>query len=496
MTAVIFLKNNINRLNLLIFIFTVSVFLIHLAYVNKMLLPIIYDDQLGYWGTTAYFAGYDWSGVLSFLKGYYSYGYSLLLFPLFHFFSNPSQIYQCALILNSIFMSLVFLLNYKIIKRMYKEESDIILLLISLAFSAYSSYLVQSKIAWTESLLVLLFSAIVYWVLKIDNYMSNRKMVFGAFLLVYIHAVHQRTIGIVVSAFLLLLLYTVFKKIGPKRLAGFILSFFGFFLIHLYMKNHIMNSIYPHFSTGIAGDYESNLVMFVKLFSLNGIKSIIKAVSGQLFYLGCASFGLFFIGMFVCGYNILVATRYKRRFNEKQYFFLMLLLCNISTILISSVGLAYNIMIKRPMWLSHFVYGRYNETVIAITSMVGMIELIRKNILKKTIYIAFLFFILLITAFITNRVISAGNYSTFNTIVALNLKRHELSTNINFIGAVRYVFMIIVLLYLFRALPKISTTYCVSKVAEYNSNPCGICTPVVLSLTSVHQLSERPSHTC
>jgi hypothetical protein len=47
-----------------------------------------------------------------------------------------------------------------------------------------------------------------------------------------------------------------------------------------------------------------------------------------------------------------------------------------------------------------------------------------------------------------------------------------------------------------RDLPKISTTYCVLKVAEYNSNPCGICTPVVLSLTSVHQLSERPSHTC
>ncbi|MFP3090099.1 ribbon-helix-helix domain-containing protein [Treponema sp. TIM-1] len=42
-----------------------------------------------------------------------------------------------------------------------------------------------------------------------------------------------------------------------------------------------------------------------------------------------------------------------------------------------------------------------------------------------------------------------------------------------------------------RTLPKINTTYCVPKVVAYNSNPCGICPPVVLSLTSAHQLYEH-----
>jgi hypothetical protein len=40
-----------------------------------------------------------------------------------------------------------------------------------------------------------------------------------------------------------------------------------------------------------------------------------------------------------------------------------------------------------------------------------------------------------------------------------------------------------------RTLPKINATYWVPKVVEYNSNPCGICIPVVLSPTSVCQLS-------
>ncbi|MDR1286658.1 MAG: hypothetical protein LBK08_03530, partial [Treponema sp.] len=39
-----------------------------------------------------------------------------------------------------------------------------------------------------------------------------------------------------------------------------------------------------------------------------------------------------------------------------------------------------------------------------------------------------------------------------------------------------------------RTLPKINTTYCVPKAVKYNSNPCGIYLPVVLSLTSVHPL--------
>jgi hypothetical protein len=47
-----------------------------------------------------------------------------------------------------------------------------------------------------------------------------------------------------------------------------------------------------------------------------------------------------------------------------------------------------------------------------------------------------------------------------------------------------------------RTLPKINTTYCISKVVGYNSNPCGICSHVVLSPTSAHQLYERPSRTC
>jgi predicted transposase/invertase (TIGR01784 family) len=47
-----------------------------------------------------------------------------------------------------------------------------------------------------------------------------------------------------------------------------------------------------------------------------------------------------------------------------------------------------------------------------------------------------------------------------------------------------------------RTLPNINATYCLPRVVVYNSNPCGICPPGVLSLTSVHQLYERLSRMC
>ena len=42
---------------------------------------IFFPDEFGYWAHAAKAAGYDWSEMVS-LGSYYSYGYSLILFPI------------------------------------------------------------------------------------------------------------------------------------------------------------------------------------------------------------------------------------------------------------------------------------------------------------------------------------------------------------------------------------------------------------------------------
>ena len=71
--------------------------------IRELVLPSILNDEFGYWANAAHIFGYDWSGVVS-MSPYYSYGYSLFLFPLF-LLKDPSLSYQCGLLLNVIFTS-------------------------------------------------------------------------------------------------------------------------------------------------------------------------------------------------------------------------------------------------------------------------------------------------------------------------------------------------------------------------------------------------------
>ena len=55
--------------------------------IRELVLPSILNDEFGYWANAAHIFGYDWSGVVS-MSPYYSYGYSLFLFPFF-FIKGP-----------------------------------------------------------------------------------------------------------------------------------------------------------------------------------------------------------------------------------------------------------------------------------------------------------------------------------------------------------------------------------------------------------------------
>ena len=85
-------------------LFAVIVFVINIIYVGKFNTFYVLNDEFGYWASAAKFAGYDWSSAASTVN-YYSYGYSLLLFPLFAVFKDPAMLYKAALVMNAAMMS-------------------------------------------------------------------------------------------------------------------------------------------------------------------------------------------------------------------------------------------------------------------------------------------------------------------------------------------------------------------------------------------------------
>ena len=68
---------------------------------------IFFPDEFGYWAYAAKAAGYDWSEMVS-LGSYYSYGYSLILFPIFKLCKDSVMAYRVAVTLNFILLGATF----------------------------------------------------------------------------------------------------------------------------------------------------------------------------------------------------------------------------------------------------------------------------------------------------------------------------------------------------------------------------------------------------
>ena len=146
-------------------LFTIIILLTHIIFVNNTGIVFILDDEYGYWANAAYFSGLDWSATVSKIS-YYSYGYSLLLVPLFKIFNNTTTMYQAAVLMNGIMVSISFLLCYDIAKKVIKNCDQKIILGISFLISIYPTYIAYSHLAWSECLLMLIFW-ILTWCLLI-----------------------------------------------------------------------------------------------------------------------------------------------------------------------------------------------------------------------------------------------------------------------------------------------------------------------------------------
>ena len=140
------------RDNLLLGILILGFLMLRLFYITRVKGPFVYTDEMGYWGHAANLAGNTWAGVMGDMP-WYAFGYSLFLAPLFLISNNIVIMYRMAVILNILFGLLSFALAYRVIGKLVLGSN--VLFKGSLAFvaTAYSAYIFQSYVAWSETLL-------------------------------------------------------------------------------------------------------------------------------------------------------------------------------------------------------------------------------------------------------------------------------------------------------------------------------------------------------
>lgn len=350
---------------------------------------IFFPDEFGYWTYAAQLSGYDWSDIVS-LGSYYSYGYSLILFPIFQLCKDAVMAYRVAVTCNFILLGVVYFFLLFLAKRLYGTQSKVNLYLTVAVAVFYPSWLFYARTTMVETILMATFVGIC---VLLYRYLEKNKWstLIGLVLcIVYIHFLHMRAIGVLIAGVITLVIY--FLSQSRKWKQFFVLIIVSVLVLGagFALKDWVQGLIYTSAAEGTLhiNDYAGQLEKVWYLFSEEGMKNFISGLAGKVLYLGIASFGLAYWGVWKTWketYRYFRAIIKKEEVQTKKVFYLFVLLTTIGETLINAI---YNV---RPLRVDSVTYGRYHEFVMPVLMLLGIIELIQtKNKWKGTMGILLL----------------------------------------------------------------------------------------------------------
>ncbi len=374
--------SKINKINIFLFLFLLVIFSIFQYGIYKICGFALYPDEFGYWASAANAVGYNWSEVAS-MGSYYSFGYSLILMPILKLFTNGVSAYRAAVGVNMLLMCAGVFLLQKIGRKLFPDLDDLKSVFISGIAVLYPSWIFYMQMTMAEALLFFLFVLVMYLLL---SYMDSPKATTAALLAVcpvYIYCVHMRTVGIVIACMCTCFLWGITKS-GKKE---YIKSVFVLTIvlaaavwIAQELKSRTVSEVFSYAETKIleGNDYGSQWDKFGEIFTFSGIIQLLNGMLGKFFYLGLASFGIFYWAFGWCvkeSFGLAAGIMKKRETTLRQWGALFLLLSAAGEILISSI------FMYQADHVDCLIYGRYDELIIPVMMLAGIVVMERNRFL-------------------------------------------------------------------------------------------------------------------
>lgn len=209
--------------------------------------PILFNDEIGYWSNSVFFMGGDWTSVTGRI-GYYSYGYSLLLIPLRLlarvFYWDWAGLYHAAVVMNACFLVMSYMIAQRLAERYLPQMHRVVRMMACFTVCTYSSYLVYAHIAWTECTLVFFFWVFLYVMMRLTDRPAAGNHIAFALVSFYLYIVHQRALGIVAAAVLIVLYMRLLRKNSLRDTALFFASMYLCGLLHAMVKTNLQRVNY------------------------------------------------------------------------------------------------------------------------------------------------------------------------------------------------------------------------------------------------------------
>lgn len=96
-----------------------------------------------------FFQGKNWSGITR-ISAYYSYGYSIVLVPLFLLIKNTSHLYKAIILLNVFFYVISYYLSFITVKDLFKKIDSRIIAFVCGIASLYAANIYNVNYAWVD----------------------------------------------------------------------------------------------------------------------------------------------------------------------------------------------------------------------------------------------------------------------------------------------------------------------------------------------------------
>lgn len=403
---------------LLFLLFSIIIFIFRIWYIRESNVLAIRNDEYGYWAHAALFSGHDWSDVLSGHMNWYSYGYSLVLTPLFWFSHNLYLMYKTAIVLNGIFGILAFYICFQCAQILFPKLGRFVLLIVSFMVCMYSSYITQGPVAWSETFLYLLVWLLFYLFLRFERHPSIGWALLLSLSMGACYITHNRTIGIVTAYFLLVMFLRLTDTINWKTFAALLVPLILILFANVNIKAFLCTA--EGFGMKPKNGMGAQKGHLLSLLTAQGWWNLTRSLSGQMWSLMTSTFGLLFWGLARCAARTFHAF-WTKKSERHTMFYLFVLLSSAGTFLISAISLidpASITNLNANADLSYFIYTRYDECVIGILLLLGFLELaVRKKDLKfvfLTISGIFLYVIMgIILYFNLQRITDTWHYRSF-----------------------------------------------------------------------------------
>lgn len=348
---------------------------------------IFFPDEFGYWAYAAKAAGYDWSEMVS-LGSYYSYGYSLILFPIFKLCHDSVMAYRIAVTLNFALLGAVYFMLLYLAKHLLKEHEKERAPFYAAIAVFYPSWLFFAQTTMVE---IVLMAAFIFITVLLYNYLENNRMstlIILILALVYIHFLHMRAIGVLIAGVVTLITYFFLQRGKGKQLLIFIVAGIAILIGGFAVKEFVQELLYG--SSGAdtlsINDYAGQFEKIAFIFTKEGCINLLCGLAGKILYIGLASFGIVYWGIWhAIEETVSLLKQWNRtgRKNAGRLIYLFALLALAGETLINAI---YNI---HPIRIDGVTYGRYHEFIVPVFMIMGIYKMTKtKRLFRGTIVLS------------------------------------------------------------------------------------------------------------